>query len=222
MAIKSEVRKDFDKEAAQWDANPGRVKLASEVAGSIIREVKLAQDIQVLDFGCGTGLLTLKLQPHVKTITGADSSRGMLDMLHEKIATQGLHNVHTRLVDFEKGAHVDGSYNLIVSSMVLHHVPDTLMLFKEWFSLLQPNGQVCFADLDLEDGSFHRDNTGVFHLGFDRNKLKLLLHAAGFVDVRDTTATTVFKEIAEQGTKQYPVFLIIATRNSGHELQQSE
>ena len=36
MAIKSEVRKDFDKEAAQWDANPGRVKLASEVASSII------------------------------------------------------------------------------------------------------------------------------------------------------------------------------------------
>ena len=215
MAIKSEVRKDFDKEAAQWDANPGRVKLASEVATAIIREVKLAEDMEVLDFGCGTGLLTLKLQPLVKAITGVDSSQGMLDMLHEKVVTQGLNNVHTRLVDFEKGAHVNGNYDLIVSSMTLHHVPDTVTLFKEWLSLLHPNGHVCFADLDIEDGTFHGDNTGVFHLGFDRDKLKLFLHEAGFVDVRETTATTVFKEIAEQGTKQYPVFLIIATRKSG-------
>lgn len=220
--MKSEVRKDFNKAAAKWDTNPGRVRLASEVAAAIIREVKLAADMAVLDFGCGTGLLTLKLQPLVKAITGLDSSQGMLDMLHEKIVTQGLNNVNTILVDFEKGANVDGSYNLIVSSMTLHHVPDTVTLFKEWFSLLQPNGQVCFADLDTEDGSFHGDNTGVFHLGFDRDKLRLLLQETGFGDVRDTTATTVFKEIAEQGTQQYPVFLIIATRNSGHERQQSE
>jgi ubiquinone/menaquinone biosynthesis C-methylase UbiE len=215
MTIKSEVRKDFNKEAAQWDTNPGKVRLASEVSDSIIREVNLAESIEVLDFGCGTGLLTLKLQPLVKTITGVDNSQGMLDILHEKIEMQELNNVHTQFVDFEKGGRVEDTYNLIVSSMTLHHVPDTLMLFKEWFRLLRPNGQVCFADLDTEDGSFHGDNTGVFHLGFDRDKLKQLLHEAGFCDVRDTTATTVFKEIAEQGTQEFTVFLVIATRKSG-------
>jgi ubiquinone/menaquinone biosynthesis C-methylase UbiE len=166
----------------------------------------------VIDFGCGTGLLTLKLQPLVKTIIGVDSSKGMLDMLLKKIETQWLENVHTQLVDFEKGVLVKGSYHLIVSSMTLHHVPDTIALFKEWFSLLPPNGQVCFADLDTEDGSFHSDNTGVFHLGFDREKLKQLLRDAGFSDVRDTTATTITKEIAGQETLSYPVFLIIATK----------
>ncbi len=33
-----ENKKDFDKEAAQWDANPGRVKLANQIADAIIRE----------------------------------------------------------------------------------------------------------------------------------------------------------------------------------------
>ena len=210
--MKSEIRKDFDKDAAQYDANPGRVKLANDVAAAIIREVNFAEDTEVLDFGCGTGLLTLKLRPLVKTITGVDSSQGMLGMLHEKIGAQELNNVHTQFVDFEKGGRVKGCYSLIVSSMTLHHVPDTVALFKEWFSLLRPNGRVCFADLDTEDGSFHGDNTGVFHLGFDREKLKQLLHDAGFRDVRDTTATTMTKEVEGQGMREFPIFLIIARR----------
>lgn len=215
MAMKPEERKNFDKEAEKWDENPGKVRIASEVANVIIREINPSGNMEVLDFGCGTGLLTLKLQPLVKMITGVDNSQGMLGMLQKKIETLGLANVHTQLVDLEKGERVEGSYNLIVSSMTLHHVPDTVKLFKEWFSLLHPNGQICFADLDIEDGSFHGDNTGVFHLGFERDKLKLFLHDAGFCDVRDTTATTMVKEITGQGTKEYPVFLIIATRKCG-------
>jgi 2-polyprenyl-3-methyl-5-hydroxy-6-metoxy-1,4-benzoquinol methylase len=210
--MEQEVRKDFDKEAAQWDANPGRVKLASDVAAAIIREIHPSGDMKVLDFGCGTGLLTLKLRPLVKAITGADSSQGMLGMLRHKIETQGLANVHTQFVDFEKGEHVAGGYDLIVSSMVAHHVPDTLALFKEWFSLLLPGGQLCFADLDTEDGAFHGDNTGVFHLGFDRNELRQLLQQAGFRDIRDTTATFMSKEVEGQGVREFSIFLISATK----------
>ena len=72
--MKTEERRDFNKEAAQWDANPGRVKLAGEVAAAIIREARPTRDMDVLDFGCGTGLVTLKLQPLVKTSTGVDSA----------------------------------------------------------------------------------------------------------------------------------------------------
>jgi len=210
--MNAEIRKDFDKEAAQWDANPGRVKLASDVAAAIIREVDLNLDMDVLDFGCGTGLLTLKLQPLVKNITGVDSSRGMLGALQNKIEMQALNNVRTQFVDFEKNEHATGSYELIVSSMTLHHVPDTLALFKEWFSLLRPNGCACFADLDTEDGSFHGDNTGVFHLGFEREKLQQFLHDAGFGDVRATTATSMSKEVAGQGMREFSIFLIAATK----------
>jgi 2-polyprenyl-3-methyl-5-hydroxy-6-metoxy-1,4-benzoquinol methylase len=210
--MKPEARKDFDKEAAQWDANPGRVKLASDVAAAMIRELALTKNMEVIDFGCGTGLLTLKLQPFVKTITGVDNSQGMLDMLQNKVAVQGLGNVRTQHVDLEKGGRVEGVYDLIVSSMVLHHVPDTVALFKEWFKLLRPNGQICFADLETEDGSFHGDNTGVHHLGFDREKIKQLLRETGYSDIRDTTATTVIREAQGQATLEFPILMIVATR----------
>jgi len=207
-----EVRKDFDKEAAKWDANPGRVKIAGDVAASIMREMAITRAMNALDFGCGSGLLTLKLQPHVATITGVDNSQGMLDMLRGKIAAQQLDNVKAQYVDFEKGDHAEGRYELVVSSMVAHHVPDTLALFREWFRLLQPGGRLGFADLDTEDGSFHGDNTGVFHLGFDRQHLKALLQQAGFEHIRDTTATVMEKEVAGQGMRKFPIFLITAAK----------
>ncbi len=210
--MKTEEKRDFDKEAAQWDANPGRVKLANEVADAIIREAVPSCDMDVLDFGCGTGLVTLRLQPLVRNITGVDSSSGMLGVLEGKIRTQGLKNIKTQIVDFEKGGRVEGRFHLLVSSMTLHHVPDTAGLFIQWHALLLPGGLICFADLDAEDGSFHGDNTGVFHQGFDRDHLKKLLLAAGFRDVRDTTATTMIRDVEGKGKKEFPVFLILGKK----------
>ena len=210
--MKTKERRDFNKEAAQWDANPGRVKLANDVADSIIREMAPTQGMDVLDFGCGTGLVTLRLQPLVRTITGADSSEGMLGVLEGKVASQGLTNVRTQHVDFEKSGRVHGAFHLIVSSMTLHHVPDPAALFRQWQELLVPGGRVCFADLDAEDGSFHGDNTGVFHLGFERDRLKTLLKEAGFHDIRDATAATMTKDIEGKGKRAFPVFLIMARK----------
>jgi 2-polyprenyl-3-methyl-5-hydroxy-6-metoxy-1,4-benzoquinol methylase len=210
--MKTEERKDFNREAAQWDANPGRVKLANDVADAIIRTTVLTKEMEALDFGCGTGLVTLRLQPLVKTITGADSSEGMLEVLRGKVAAAGLTNVRTQLVDFEKGDRIEGAFDLIVSSMTLHHVPDTAALFRQWHELLAPGGKLCFADLDSEDGSFHGDNTGVFHLGFTRSRLRELLQEAGFRDVQDTTAATMIKDVPEKGKKEFSVFLIIAKK----------
>ena len=207
-----DIRRDFEAVASRWDSNPGRVRIASEVAAAIRREVALSSEMNVLDYGCGTGLLVLQLQPFVHTVTGADNSPAMLEVMANKIATQKLSNARTQFVDFERGAHASGSYDLIVSSMVTHHVPDTAALFREWFRLLNPGGKIAFADLDTEDGAFHGDNTGVFHLGFDRIELRKLLLAAGFAEVRDSTATSVHKEIEGQGAREFPIFLIVADK----------
>ena len=206
------TRKDFDKEAVDWDSNPGRVKLANDVGTAMIKVIKLTKSMEVIDFGCGTGLLTLKLHPFVKSITGVDNSPGMLGMLTSKVKAQNLDNVLTQHVDFEKGDRIEGLYDLVISSMVLHHISDVANLFREWSKLLRPNGQVCFADLDTEDGGFHGDNTGVHHLGFDRAHLKQLLLDAGFSDVRDTTATKVIKQKDAQTKLEFPIFLITAKR----------
>jgi len=67
-------KRDFSQAAATWDENPGRVKLARDIADSMIKNLTITSDMNVMDFGCGTGLLTVQLQPLVRSITGVDSS----------------------------------------------------------------------------------------------------------------------------------------------------
>ena len=210
--MKQEERKDFDKEAAQWDANPGRVKLAQDVADVMVREVLPAKDQDALDFGCGTGLVTLKLQPLVKSIMGVDSSPGMLDVLASKVRDRQIRNVRTQYVDLEHGGKVEGRYHLIVSSMTLHHVPDPAELIAQLADALLPGGTLAVADLDAEDGSFHGDNTGVLHRGFDRGLITGLFERAGLSAVRAVTAAVVEKEIEGKGRREFPVFLIMGKK----------
>ena len=210
--MQKEERKDFDKEATQWDANPGRVKLAHDVADSVIRETRPSQDMEALDFGCGTGLVTLKLQPLVGTITGMDSSRGMLGVLEAKVRDQKIGNVRTQFLDLEKGGTIAGRYHLIVSSMTLHHVPDPAGLIAQLAACLHSGGILAVADLETEDGSFHGDNTGVLHMGFDRGLVRGLFEQAGLTGVREVTAAVVEKDIEGKGRREFPVFLFLGTK----------
>ena len=203
---------DFDGAAAHWDLNPGRVKLASDIARAIREEVPLTADMDVLDFGCGTGLVTLALQPSVRSITGVDSSRGMLAILGKKIEAQNLGNVKTLLLDLEAGDVLKGRYHLIVSSMTLHHVEHVEKLLAEFYRAACPQGYLCIADLDLDDGRFHDDSTGVIHNGFDRAVLRKLFIAAGFEQVRDCTAVTITKATRDGATADFSVFLMIGRK----------
>lgn len=201
----------FDAKAATWDEEPRRVKLAIEVAAAIIEAARPTREMNALDFGCGTGLLTLLLQPHLRSITGVDSSRGMLDVLERKARERHLANVRTLFCDAARGERPDGRYHLIVSGMTLHHVAELAPLFRLFSELLLPGGVLCVADLDKEDGSFHDDPTGVHHFGFERSLVREKLAEAGFSGLRDTTAATIRKDSPDR-SRDYPVFLVSARK----------
>lgn len=210
--MKNEKR-DFDQEAALWDSNPGRVKVAADIARKIIDEVALTADMDVLDFGCGTGLLTFALQPFVRSITGVDSSRGMLDAFRRKIADNGLNNVRAQYFDLDQGDALTGSYHLIVSSMTLHHVQDIRPLLKQFHALLHPSGLLCIADLDPDGGLFHSDSKGVFHFGFDRETLKTQFIDAGFTDINTMQAAQIEKPVDEGSARLFTIFLMTGRKS---------
>lgn len=205
-------KRDFDKEAAAWDEKPVRVRLVEDVAAAITKKVTITTAMDALDFGCGTGLLTLRLQPLVRSITGVDSSRGMLDIFKAKVSALKMANVDAILCDLDTGDTLSGSYDLVVSNMTLHHVKEIAPLLRQFHAVMAPGGTLCLADLDAEGGQFHEDNTGVFHFGFDRAALRSLCLEAGFVDVADQTATEIEKPDRNGAPRRFPVFLLIARK----------
>ena len=210
-------KRDFDKEAASWDENPVRVKLANDIIHAISEQIVLTPEMDIMDFGCGTGLLALKLQPLVCSVTGVDSSQGMLDIFNAKIAKLKLNKVNTVLVDLDKGDVLTGNYDLVLSNMTLHHIKDIEPLFAQFYEVTAPDGYLCIADLDLDDGQFHsppiaEDNTGVFHFGFDRPTLHKVFTEAGFDDVRSMTAAEVVKPSIDGEMRRFSVFLMIGRK----------
>ncbi len=200
-------KRDFDKEAVGWDTPP-RVKLAGDVAASILKRVDLTSGMDVLDLGCGTGLIALQLAPHVRSVTGADTSKGMLDVFQSKAQGMSLGNIRISHLKDTDGGDVAGPYHLVTSSMTLHHVQDVPKLLERLHQALFPGGQIAIADLDTEDGRFHSHNDGVFHFGFDRKKLGQLLVEAGFKDLVFSTATQIKKTGLDGRKRAFDVFLL--------------
>jgi 2-polyprenyl-3-methyl-5-hydroxy-6-metoxy-1,4-benzoquinol methylase len=166
-----------------------------------------------LDYGCGTGLLSFPLKDELGAILMADSSAGMLEVVAEKIAAQGVTNMTPVKLDLLADPLPTQRFDLIVTSMTLHHVPDTDAILAVFHELLNPGGYLCIADLDREDGSFHGIEVDVHH-GFDREELHRNTAQAGFADVQFQTVFSIAKEQAG-GTRDYPVFLMIARRAGG-------
>jgi tRNA (cmo5U34)-methyltransferase len=204
--------RDFDAVARAWDDNPARLQLALAIADSIRREIPLSPHMTAMDFGSGTGLLTLALQPDLAHVLAVDTSAEMLKVLAEKAQAAGLDKVETLLWDLTASDLVGYEFDLIFSGMVLHHIPDPQPLLLQLAGLLRPGGRLAFADLDEEEGDFHPDPTGVFHHGFSARQMQDFFASAGLSGLRTNTVHAITRPTAAGITKQFPVLLTVGQR----------
>lgn len=200
----------FDNKAREWDSNPVFQDRAHRIADAIRAAVKLSPAMTALDYGCGTGLLSFPLRNELGLITLKDTSIGMLDVLREKIEAEGVSNMVVKQVDLTVDPLPDERYDLIYSSMTLHHIPDTQHILKVFHDLLNPGGALCIADLDKEDGSFHGEGFDVHH-GFERDELAAKTKAAGFAEAEFSTVFEIVKQ-KEEDERAYPVFLMVGRK----------
>lgn len=195
----------FNEKAKDWDASEMKRLISSAVGSSILKHIPLHNKMDVMDFGAGTGLISSQVVPFVNKVLAVDISKAMLEKLISKPELQG--KVKTVCQDITDKP-IDAKFDLIMSAMAIHHVEDTLKLINTFYEHLKPGAQIALADLDKEDGSFHPEGSeGVFHSGFERDELKQLLENNGFNNVQFFTAHIINKQ-----EKQYPVFLVVATK----------
>jgi ubiquinone/menaquinone biosynthesis C-methylase UbiE len=201
---------DFNLRARDWDSDPLKVERARKVADAIRKNVRLTPGMTALEYGCGTGLLSFALQSSLGSITLADSSAGMLEVLREKIAASGIHNMNPLRLDLATDPLLDQRFDIIYSMMTLHHIVDTRKVLADFYTLLDQPGKLFIADLDREDGSFHGAGFDG-HNGFDQAELTADLEQAGFGQVRFSTVYEMVKEVGGK-PRSYPLFLMVAEK----------
>lgn len=202
-------RERFDAEAATWDDDPGHEQRQLAVARAIVEAIDLDPAMSAVDVGGGTGRLSILLADRVGSVVVTDPSAGMVQVARERIDSAGLGD-RLRAVQADLTTdQVDGSFDVVWSSMAFHHVHDLEGLLRSVARILVDGGRLAIADLDADpDGAFH-DGKAEFdgHHGFDRDRFAEQLGRAGFTGVGYVDATTILK-----GDREFGVFLCTATK----------
>jgi cyclopropane fatty-acyl-phospholipid synthase-like methyltransferase len=202
---------DFNQAASGWDEHIDRRKRSEEIADAILAHASLTAEMDLVEFGAGTGVLGLALRPHVGSVTAADAAQGMLDVVEGKIKENNLGNMHTLLIRGDAGDAFPAC-DAIVSSMTLHHIEDLPSLLGRFFSALRQDGVLALADLDPDGGLFHPDHEGVFHQGFEHSGLKKWIEGAGFEQVVFYPATSMRKIALDGVEREFSIFLVVARK----------
>ncbi len=192
----------FHKKSKIYENEAARTNNVKNIGEAILERLTYDKTAtHVMDFGSGTGLLTEQIAPFVRKMTTIDISPSMNEALRAKKDQLGceLTMLELDLVSTELDENFDG----IISSMTIHHVEDVQALFHKFYRLLNSGGTIALADLDKEDGTFHTEDMGVFHFGFDQEEFVAWAQKAGFEDVAIEIVS-----VAKKPYGDYPIFLL--------------
>ncbi len=97
-------------------------------------------DMQIFEYGCGTGSTALTHAPHVQHILATDIAPSMIEIAREKAIEQGVTNVTFEVGTLEDTAQKGGQFDMVLGLNILHLLEDPKSAIKSSFDLLKPGG----------------------------------------------------------------------------------
>ncbi len=164
---------NWDEYAAEWESNKTATQFSDLVFQELLALNKLSSS-RVIDFGCGTGLLSERMSPLARNIVALDSSEAMIEELDKKLLT----NVEPVVDKLSRGLAAQhpafrGQFDLVVASSVcgfLENFKDSAFIIH---SLLDSDGVFVHWDWLAQNESE----------GLTQESAHKALHDAGFSDI---------------------------------------
>lgn len=113
----------FEQMASRYDTEE-RIALAQVIAKEVREVLGDSRSESLIDYGSGTGLVSLELTDLVKSVLLVDSSEQMLKIAKGKIERRDIANADVLYSDFTQET-PKLKADIVMMSLVLLHIPDT-------------------------------------------------------------------------------------------------
>ncbi len=147
----------------------------------------LLPPLDVVDFGCGTGVLSVEIARWAKRVVGVDQSAAALEKAKERAAREKLGNLTFLKEDLHALSLPDGKKDLVVISQSLHHVTSPEVVLAEAARILKVGGRIILLELCPHEEEWVRERLGHQHLGFSPEALERTLSEVGFTHLARET-----------------------------------
>lgn len=171
----------FEQMAKRYDTEE-RIELAKVIVKEVRPELRNSKSKSLIDYGSGTGLISLELSDLVDSILLVDSSKQMLEVAEAKISHRGITNSKVLYSDFTQET-PELKADIVLMSLVLLHIPDTNKILQELFNILNNGGKLIIIDFDKND----KINHPKVYNGFLHEELKKSLSEVGFKSIEIKT-----------------------------------
>ncbi|MCX5854611.1 MAG: methyltransferase domain-containing protein [Deltaproteobacteria bacterium] len=150
--VTGDNREGFQEWANEYDNTLGKVKRHHKLLDLVVKVSGIKRNDQILDIGCGTGLLSLKFLTKTEcTITAIDSSTQMLRIFEEKIEkcnlTKKIHCVQQSAEDMD---FKPDQFDIIAATVALHHVENKQPVIKNIYDCLKGGGRFVIGEIDMD------------------------------------------------------------------------
>jgi len=99
----------------------------------------------VLDYGCGTGLVSNEIAGNVKMVHAVDISSKMIEIAKKKAVRREIQNIDYAYSTIFDDRYKKASFNVIIAFYVLHLFDDSQKLIHRMNELLKPGGLIISA-----------------------------------------------------------------------------
>ena len=149
----------------------------------------LKPEDKVLDFACGTGIITLQVAPLVSQVRAIDISDEMATKAAAKVKEAGLTNTEVTNTDLFDPSLPEGSFDVVMAFNVLCYVDNAQQVLSRIRSLLKPGGLFlsatdCLGEKITKVGvkKFWKSHTGSmpYVAFYSMKKLEAEIARAGF------------------------------------------